>query len=113
MAEIMVWWLILTVAVGAIAAARGRSFMGFAFIALVLSPLIGLIVVLLSSSGDALQREPARDPGSRDYRVCPQCAETVRREAKICIHCRYDLTSEPPPPTTAEQVGRTVAGLFK
>ena len=27
-----------------------------------------------------------------EEKICPQCAETIKKEAKICKHCRYEFT---------------------
>lgn len=113
METIALVWIGGAVVVGFIAAAKGRSFVGGALVSLLFSPLIGLVVVLVSKSGDALEQEAARKGRSYEYRVCPKCAETIRREALVCKHCGADLADLPPPSTNAERLGRSVAGLFK
>ena len=45
--EFIVIWLLLAIGVGALASSRGRSFLGYFLLSIVLSPLIGLIVVLV------------------------------------------------------------------
>lgn len=60
--ETVILWLILAALVGALASSRGNSFW-FAFIwAVLLSPLIGLLIVLLSGKSDtALRAEIERE----------------------------------------------------
>lgn len=48
--EIFLVWLVLAGGVGALAASRGRSGFGFFLLSAVLSPLVGLIVVLVTEN---------------------------------------------------------------
>jgi phosphate/sulfate permease len=51
--EVFFIWLIFSVVIGAIASTRGRSYFGFFLISLVLSPLLGLVLVLVISDLNA------------------------------------------------------------
>lgn len=55
--EIVVLWLILAIAVGALANSRGRSGVGFFLLSAILSPLLGLIVVLVMSDLTAVEKK--------------------------------------------------------
>lgn len=79
-------WIGLSIAIGAIAANRGRNFFGWFLIALFLSPLIGGL--LLAASGDA---RSGSVPAGPPRWACPYCAEPVMIEAKVCPHCRSTL----------------------
>lgn len=48
--EIFIFWLLLAAGVGALAHSRGRSGFGFFLLSVVMSPLIGLIVVLVTKN---------------------------------------------------------------
>ncbi|MCB4365425.1 hypothetical protein KIH07_16905 [Hydrogenophaga taeniospiralis] len=80
-------WFLLAIAVGVLASKRGRSGFGWFVIALLLSPLIGFVFVLiakdLSTSAGAVNAAPT---GSTHVR-CPACAEWVLPEASVCKHC--------------------------
>lgn len=94
--EILVTWLILGAVVGFIAAQRGRSGMGFFALSVLLSPLIG-IVVLLATPG------PSKSTAETERRgPCWQCKEMVMVGASRCRFCGADLTwpneSTAPPP---------------
>lgn len=47
--EIVFLWLVFAVLVGVLAASRGRSGVGFFLLSAVLSPVVGLVIVLVSS----------------------------------------------------------------
>lgn len=87
---IFVMWLIFAVLVGVFASSKGRSGIGFFFLAVLLSPLIGFIVALVVSPIRANTEAKAIESG--DLKKCPNCAEFVKVEAKLCKHCHSELT---------------------
>jgi hypothetical protein len=65
-------WLLLALAVGILASREfGRSGVGWFFLALFLTPLVGLLLFIL---------RPRRRP-------CPFCAELIQPSATICRFC--------------------------
>lgn len=75
--EILLIWMVLAVIVGLIAPAKDRSGFGWFLLAVVLSPLIaGLLLLVVGDSRTAR---------------CPHCAERIKATARICPHCRTDL----------------------
>jgi len=72
--EIVLVWLLLAVGVGALASSRGRSVFGFFLLSVVLSPLLGLIVLLLMS--DLNKEREAKEQQQRDEAE----KDRVRRE---------------------------------
>ena len=88
----LVFWFIFALAVGFIADARGRSGFGWFFLAILISPLIACVLIL------ALPTPRSKSALSqRGRRLCPFCAEPIRLEAKLCPHCRSEVTPEPQP----------------
>ena len=85
-AEFWISWVVFAVVVGLIASSREKGFAGGFLISLILSPLIGLLIILLT--GDGQQRS-----------ACWQCKEQVIVGAAKCKHCGADLvwpeTSKP------------------
>lgn len=85
------FWLIGSAVVGIIAASRGRSAMGWSLIALLFSPVIGLVLALALPS---LKRGAADGPSEATHVRCASCAEWVLPEAKVCKHCGAALTPD-------------------
>jgi len=78
-----VFWIFLSILVGAYASSKNRSGGGWFFLSLIISPLIAFIIVAVSGI-------PARY-----FKKCPKCAEQVKAEAEICRFCGYDFTAKP------------------
>ena len=90
--EFFVLWVGLSVVIAAMAHNRGRSGFGWFWLSLLISPLVALIAVLVA--GEHKEAIDGRALADGTMRKCPQCAELVRVEAKICKHCRSDISTE-------------------
>lgn len=78
-------YILLAILVGVFASKKGRSGIGFTFLSLLLSPLIGLLIALIVSPIE----ENIVSKG--DLKKCPKCKELIRVDASICKHCGSSL----------------------
>lgn len=82
--EIFAFWFFFSIAVGVLASNRGRSgFLWFIF-SIFLSPLLGVIFVLV-------MQNLKDSPNPNTHVRCPDCRELVRNDARKCKHCGASL----------------------
>lgn len=91
---VLLGWLVIAFFAAGIAQAKGRSTVGWFVLGLFLGPLALLVAALPSRRADVEHAEAARGD-SRTLRLCPSCAEPIRREATRCRHCGTEVTPEP------------------
>jgi len=89
--EILIWWLTLSILAGWIAGSKGRNGFGVFVLSLILSPLIGLIVALVL---ERIEQPDPNAPTPDTHIKCPDCAELIKREAKVCRHCGCKLVPQ-------------------
>lgn len=81
------FWFAFAVVVAVAAGSRGRSWLGWFLLSLVISPLLTLILVLVLPS--------IKDRATPETHVrCPDCRELVLIGAKVCKHCGAKLTGD-------------------
>lgn len=91
------FWVAFSIAVGLFASTRGRGSGNWFVVSLLISPLLGFIFCALSSD---LTKEAEKkalldaQPSLKTHVKCPKCAEFVRPEASVCIHCGGELTPD-------------------
>lgn len=95
--EIAFFWVVFSLAVGLLAGKRGRGSGTWFLFSLLVSPLIGLIILLCTA--DLKNAE-----SQRTHCKCPACAELVLREATKCKHCGSPLTPQPYQETTWDKL---------
>ena len=92
----VVVWIVLSILAGVGAKNKGRSFAGYFFLSLLLSPLIGLIAMAVikpiekKEEEKISQPEPASGPviASPDSNMiaCSNCGQSKKRGG-MCPHC--------------------------
>lgn len=81
---IFLFWIIFSILAGVIANSKGRSGFGFFLLSVFLSPLIGIVCALIAQK---------HEPQKQLYR-CPDCKETIMKDAIVCKHCGLRFDSE-------------------
>lgn len=95
--SLLIFWVIFAVIVAIAANSRGRSAIGWFLLAILISPLLALIAVLVIGPGSSKDVEPAQVayapplPAADPRKPCPDCGELVPTIARICRFCRYEF----------------------
>lgn len=119
--ELFIIWFVISIAIGVWAGNKGRTGFGWFLFALFLSPLVAGIFLAVSrdlSAPSVVANGVA--PSYATHVKCPDCAELVLREARVCKHCGCkliptpaDQTSEGPTwPLTPSRVAGIVLALI-
>jgi len=86
---LLIVWVFFSVVAGHIAAKKGLSEIGFIFLSLLLSPLIGILCALLAAKdNDTLNKKRLKNG---TLKTCPFCAELIKKQAVVCRYCAKDL----------------------
>lgn len=97
--DVFILWLIFSIVVAVGASSRGRSGLTWFFVAMIISPLLAVILLFLMP---VIQVRPA-GPTPDTHVKCPDCAELVLKEARVCKHCGCRLVPQVAQPAPASK----------
>jgi hypothetical protein len=83
--EIFILWVILAVIIGFANHSRGNGFITGFLLSFILSPLVGLIIIVLTKKNE--EKLEKRMVNTGKMRKCSHCAEIIKPDAKICRFC--------------------------
>lgn len=85
--EFFVIWILLAGVTAIIAANRGRSAFGWLLLGICFGVFALILVVVLKPIGRAAPMPGLDTPHPDTHVKCPDCAELIRKEARVCKHC--------------------------
>jgi uncharacterized membrane protein len=83
----LIFWVLCGAIAAAIASSKGGSGVAAFFVGLLLGP-IGIVIACFM--GDS-QRRAEMDAAQGSRKKCPQCAEYVMAEARVCRFCGHNF----------------------
>lgn len=84
--ELALFWFGFAILCGLMAGKAGRSGFGYFVLAILISPL--LCFLLLVIIGSAKNKD---EPSAETHIKCPDCRELVLKDARVCKHCGCKL----------------------
>lgn len=92
---VLILWIVLACLAGKLSLNKGHSFFPPFALSLILSPLVGLLIVAVEKPNK--QALESREIASGASRKCPQCAELIRSDAKVCRFCGLSIPPQAAP----------------
>lgn len=104
-------WLAFAIAIGFAATSWGRSGVLWFIGSILLSPVLTGVFLLLA--GKVNDEPQGKGFNFTEYsKVCPDCAEKVRVQARVCKHCSHEWTDDEVRDSVLQVVARYDEPLF-
>lgn len=87
---LVILWLAMGIVSAIIASSKNRNGFGYFLLGLLLGPL-GVIIALAMSKLPGYHETESGRLALKTAKKCPECAELVQFEAKVCRYCRHEF----------------------
>ena len=84
--EFAITYIVICFLIAYFASARGRSGLAWFVLTLLTTPLVTIVILALT---DDLSKKDKPHPNT--HIKCPDCAELIKKEARVCKHCGCKL----------------------
>lgn len=85
--EWLFFWFVASIVIAVGASSRGRSGFGWFVLSLAISPILSLVALALTPNLAEKSASTNNSPTPDTHVKCPDCAELVLKEARVCKHC--------------------------
>lgn len=97
---VFVFWILLSIVCAGAASSRGKSGLGFFFLSLIFSPIIGFLILLaIPKNDEALNSRRVQDG---THVICRHCKQAIIKGASICQYCGKSTAPVDPAEATAD-----------
>ena len=88
----IILWILFSMFAADVGKKRIIGYWSVFWLSIILSPVIGLIIALMSPSEVKVVVSKSEKESTGSQKVCPDCAEDVKEAALKCKHCGYRWT---------------------
>ena len=85
----IILWILFSMFAADVGKKRIIGYWSVFWLSIILSPVIGLIIALMSPSEVKVVVSKSEKESTGSQKVCPDCAEDVKEAALKCKHCGY------------------------
>ena len=85
----IILWILFSMFAADVGKKRIIGYWSVFWLSIILSPVIGLIIALMSPSEVKVVVSKSENESTGSQKICPDCAEDVKEAALKCKHCGY------------------------
>tara|TARA_B110000503_G_scaffold122368_1_gene186872 strand:- start:21 stop:308 length:288 start_codon:yes stop_codon:yes gene_type:complete len=85
----IILWILFSMFAADLGKKRIIGYWSVFWLSIILSPVIGLIIALMSPSEVKVVVSKSENESTGSQKICPDCAEDVKEAALKCKHCGY------------------------
>jgi hypothetical protein len=89
--ELFIFWVVCGIASSFVASAKNRSALNWFFIGMLLGPIGLLMIGFVPATTPPTPEKTTFSFSSAGMKICPYCAEEIKKDAIVCRYCRKDV----------------------